>query len=238
MNYPSALAVSAISLFAATGVNAAHHETDLKAVAKGWIEASCGDRAGFMDYVKAHMADDGVWMPARYVGLGFQIDIDEMTVSMVMPDTPAASNLKVGDQFVEVNGVAATEENRDRMSFRGEPGQPVKAVIKRDGKEMDVEITRGIIERAESKDVALANLQLGDAEDWGTGTCSVEEMVQEGNVIYAHIAWTDTERDTGIQYRGSDITRFEFNDAGQVVKGWNRGESRFVLEQLGYSITR
>jgi hypothetical protein len=34
------------------------------------------------------------------------------------------------------------------------------------------------------------------------------------------------------------VSRFEFDDAGQVVRLWGLGESRFVLEQQGYTISR
>ena len=67
-------ALLATALCAATVANAGHHEGDNKAVAKGWWDASCGSLDGFMAYVDKHMADDGVFMPDRYVGLGFQVD--------------------------------------------------------------------------------------------------------------------------------------------------------------------
>lgn len=223
---------------AAAATQAAHHEQDLKSVAKGWLMASCGDRDGFVEYVKAHMADDGVWQRERYVGLGFTIDNDELTILQVTEGTPAAEVLQPGDTFVSVNGMEATQENRDRMTFRGKPGEPVSAVVMRDGEEVEVAVDRGVIEFMQTKEEAVESLSLGDGEGWGTGTCEVQEMVQEGNVVYVHMAWTDVEQDTDIEFMGTDVTRFEFDDEGKVLRGWNRGEERFILEQLGYTISR
>ena len=186
------------------------------------------------------MADDGVVMPARYVGFGFQLDSnpeDEMRVVLVTPDTPASKVLQQGDVFVSVNGVPSTFENRDKMTFRGKPGEPVPAVILRDGKEMEIEVNR-VIEAVNNKERVLKGLGLADADDWPADSCSVVEVVAEGNVVYVHREWSDTESETGYKFKQRDVTRFEFNEAGKVSKLWGLGEGQFVLEQLGYTITR
>lgn len=228
---------------AATSANAAHHEgVDQKALAEGWLEASCGSLDGFVMYVEKHMADDGVWRPDRYVGLGFQVDNEQGdnfgTVMRVTAGTPASEVLKAGDRFVSVNGMDMTWENRDKTTFRGAPGEAVSATIMRGGKEMDVEINRGIIEVENDKATVLANLALADADNWGTGTCEMIDIVEEGNVVYMASEWTDTEAETGIEYTGITVNRFEFNEEGQIVWGSGLGEDRFILEQLGYSISR
>ncbi|NNE36037.1 MAG: hypothetical protein HKN13_12415, partial [Rhodothermales bacterium] len=69
-------------------------------------------------------------------------------------------------------------------------------------------------------------------------SCSVVEVVAEDNVVYVHREWSDTEDETGIKFKQRDVTRFEFNEAGQVSRLWGLGEDRFVLEQLGYTISR
>ncbi len=236
------VAAATLVIITAT-VFAAGHEGSKghKKVAANWMKAACGELAPFIAYIEEHMADDGVFMPARYVGFGFQLDSDpevEMRVMMVTPGTPASKVLKQGDVFVSVNGVPSTFENRDKMTFRGKPGEPVPAVILRDGKEMEIEVNRGVIEAVNSKERALKGLGLADAEDWPADSWKVAEVVAEGNVVYVHREWSDTESETGYKFKQRDITRFEFNEAGQVSKLWGLGESRFVLEQLGYTISR
>jgi len=236
-------AAAATLAIISAGVFAAGHEgsNGHKEVAAGWFNASCGELDQFIAYVEKHMADDGVSIPARYVGFGFQLDSnpeDEMRVEMVTPGTPASKVLQKGDVFVSVNGVASTYENRDKMTFRGKPGEPVPAVILRDGEEMEIEVNRGVIEAVNNKERLLKILSIADADDWPSDSCSMVELVAEGNVVYAYGKWSETEAETGYKFKGKGITRFEFNEAGQVSKVWGLGESRFVLEQLGYTISR
>ncbi|MEQ8517254.1 MAG: PDZ domain-containing protein [Chromatocurvus sp.] len=227
---------------AATALQAAHHEgMDNKAVARDWIETGCAGVEQLRTYVEKHMADDGVFMPGRYVGLGFSLDPnndEQAVVAMVTPGTPAAEVLKEGDVFVSVDGMEANYENRDRMTFRGKPGEPVAAVIMREGKEMPVEVMRGIIATESSKAQALRGLSMADAESWPADSCEIREVVGEGNVVYVHDSMTETEEETGITYEMQGVTRFEFNDEGKVVKFWSLNENRFMLEQLGYTISR
>lgn len=236
---------AAVTLLCASSFSmAAHHEKakDNNATAKGWFMASCGDLDGFVKYVKKHMANDGVVMPPRYVGLGFILDNYEGenfgTVMMVMPGTPAAGVLKAGDKFVSVNGVDMTFENRDDMTFRGAPGKPVKAMIERDGKTMPIMVTRGVIERASTKEQVLERLSKANAEDWPATSCIVTEVVSEGNVVFLVGERNDMEMSTGYPYTTRSVGRMEFNEAGKVVKAWYMDESQFVLEQLGYTISR
>ena len=236
-------AAAAILAMASTSVFAAGHEGSdgQKEIATGWFNASCGELDQFIAYIEQHMAEDCVSIPARYVGLGFLLDSnpkDELRVEMVTPDTPASKVLKKGDVFVSVNGLPATYENRDKMTFRGKPGEPVPAVILRDGKEMEIEVERGVIEAVNNKERVLEGLRIADADNWPTESCSLVEVVAEGNVVYLHGKWSDTESETGYKFKGQGISRFEFNEAGQVSKVWGLGEDRFVLEQLGYTITR
>lgn len=231
-----------ILLFACAGTAFAdNHTSNNKAIAKGWAENSYNDRDTFATYMKNHMADDGTWQPPRYVGLGFSMDPtndEQQVVAMVVPETPASEVLKVGDVFVSVGGVPATPENADRLNFRGKPGMPVKAVIMRDGKEMAIEVTRGTIDRAADKATALNNLMLGDPEDWAVDKGEVLEVVGDGNVVFLVDEITDTEDETGISWKTKRVTRFEFNDKHQVVNAWTMNESRYILEQLGYTISR
>ncbi len=212
-----------------------------KATARAWLEAGYKGRDEFIAVVKETMADDGVFVAQRYVGLGFMMDPDnddEMTVLRVTPDTPASEVLKAGDVFVSVNGIPATKENEDKITFRGAPGEPVKAVIKRDGKEMDIEVKRGVINARTSKAKMLENMASANAEDWPVDSYNIAGMVEEGSVIFAVSTYTDTEDDTGIEWTERIINRFVFDENGKVAWVVRRGESRFVLEQLGYTITR
>ena len=220
---------------------AAHHETANEALAKAWVTALDTGKSEAIAMVKQNMAEDGVAKTGRYVGFGFILDPqndEELVVASVMPGSPASAVLNVGDVFVSVNDVPATRENRDRMSFRGKPGEPVKAVIKRGGKTMPIEVKRGIIDNANSKAQVLENMGRGDADTWPVSESKIVEVMSKGNVVYVVRNIKDVDDDSGLSFENRIITRFEFNDAGQVAHASGMGESQFVLEQTGYTISR
>lgn len=220
---------------------AAHHENANEKVAADWIKATHAGQAQTRAMVEKHMADNGIFQQGRYVGFGFSLDPkneDQMVVASVTPGTPAASVLKVGDVFESVKGVPATRENRDRMSFRGKPGEPVKAVVKRDGKTMPIEVRRGVIDAKLSKAETLAGIDRSDAETWPVDDGSIVEVLSKGNVVYVMDETKDTDDVSGLPFENRSVTRFEFDGDGKVVNVMSLGESRFVLEQLGYTIER
>jgi len=231
------LAVCVLSVWAHSVSAGAEEE----AIARGWIEASHTGQEAFSAYIKKHMAEDGVWRPARYVGFGFSMDPTndkQQIVAMVTPGTPASEVLRVGDIFVSVDGVEATPDNAARLNFRGKPGQAVKAVVSRDGEEIPIEVKRDVISPSAEKAATLKNLALGDPEDWAVDEGEILEIVSAGNVVFVVDEISDTDDDTGAPYVDRSVTRFEFNDTDQVVDVWSIDESRFVLEQQGYTISR
>ena len=124
------------------------------------------------------------------------------------------------------------------MSFRGQPGEAVKAVITRGGKEMQIEVKRGVIATTQTKTQTLANIPLGNRENWPVDSFQIDEVLGEGNVVYVVSSYTETEADTNLKYTERVIARFVFDDHGKVAWTGGLGESRFVLEQQGYTISR
>ncbi|MEQ8861519.1 MAG: PDZ domain-containing protein [Pseudomonadales bacterium] len=239
MNHTVPVLLTILLVGAVSTAQADHHE--LKQVARGWVEASAKSPEALAAYIEKHMADDGVFVPERYVGFGFSFDPrndDEMVVVRVTPGTPAAAVLKAGDRFVSVAGTPATFENRDRLLFRGKPGETVKAVIERDGKQMEIAVARGVIAVETPKSESLRNIAMADPEDWEVDSLEISEVVQEGNVVFVVSEIADTEADTGFPFVERSVQRFQFNDDGKVARNWVLRESGFVLEQLGYTITR
>ena len=137
-------------------------------LAMAWVEAGYTGKAEAIAMVTNNMADDGEVLGDRYVGMGFIWNPDEigMTVSYIIPDSPASEALEVGDSFVEVNGIRLTEDNRNSLGFRGKPGEEVSAVVLRNGKEVSVSVARGAVRQVSSKSQVLENMENGDADNW------------------------------------------------------------------------
>ena len=145
--------------------------------------------------------------------------------------------LKAGDDFVEVNGIRVSEETMGQLSFRGKPGEPVEATVMRDGKEIDISVARGIISNTSGKAELMSDLEMGDADDWGV-ELKVNEVLSKANVVYVWTTINSVDTQVNLPFEQHVVTRFVFNDDGQVEAIGNISEDRFVLEQTGYTISR
>ena len=126
-------------------------------LAKAWVTAGATSRSAAMEMIEQNMADDGLLYRDRYVGFGFQWDnqqgADEgrMIVTDVIKDSPVADILQEGDEFISVGDMPVNAENLGKLPFRGKPGESVAAVISRDGQEMAIEVSRGIVSAPTTK---------------------------------------------------------------------------------------
>ena len=187
------------------------------------------------------MSEDGMTVGDRYVGMGFIWDPEEegMTVTYIIPESPASKALKVGDSFVEVAGVRVSEDNRNRLGFRGKPGEEINAVVLRDDEEVAVTVARGAVQQTSTKAQILENFAQAEAEDWGPNKFEIIETACTDDGTVWVLSWSEfTEDASGLTANAYRATRFEFNDEGKVSWVGDLSEDRFILEQQGYSISR
>lgn len=211
---------------------------------EAWLAAGQAGQEETISAVEEYMADDGLFYRPRYVGFGFTYDnTDEsgkMVVETIVPGGPASTVLQVGDEFMSVRGVEVSIDNRDsgKLSFRGAPGEEVSAVIKRGDELMDIVVTRGTVESTISKSEMIEWMSSADGDDWGDDSFTLHEVVASGDVAYAWTTIANADDVTGKTVETHVVTRFRFNEDGKVVAVSNLRESRFILEQQGFSITR
>ena len=122
-------------------------------LAAAWVTAGYTGKAEATEMVEKNMSEDGMSVGDRYVGMGFIWDPEEegMTVTYIIPESPASKALKVGDSFVEVAGVRVSEDNRNRLGFRGKPGEEINAIVLRDDEEVAVTVARGAVQQTSTK---------------------------------------------------------------------------------------
>ena len=237
----TAAILMAVGLAACNQAPAPNPNIDL---AKAWVTAGNTSRAAAMEMIEKNMADDGLSYRDRYVGFGFiwdnQRGADEgrMIVTNVIADSPVSDVLQAGDEFVSVGGVAVSAENMERLPFRGKPGESVAAVISRDGEEIAIEVSRGVVSAPTTKAEMLEWMASANDEDWSPEKWELHEAVGQGNVVYVWTQAWNTDEASGLPFESHQVTRMMFNDAGQVQAIANLSEDRFVLEQMGYTISR
>ena len=221
--------------------NSVSEHQDKMDLATAWVTAANTGKAEAIEMVEKNMAEDGVVAGDRYVGMGFIWNPDEsgMTVTYIIPDSPASKSLEVGDSFVEVAGIQVSDDNRNRLGFRGKPGEEIGAVVLRNDELVSVSVARGAVRQMSSKSQMLETMTEGDAEGWGPEEFNIIETSVTNDGIVWVLSWAKfTEDATGIEANAYTANRFVFNDEGKVTRVANLTEDRFVLEQQGYSITR
>ena len=130
------------------------------------------------------------------------------------------------------------EANMDKLDFRGKPGEVVEAVILRGEETMEIAVTRGVIATPISKAQSLEWMATGDGENWAPDKWELHEAVGDGDVVYVWTQNWDTDENSGLPVDTHVVTRFVFNDAGQVSTVASLSEDRFALEQAGWNISR
>ncbi|SVA25289.1 uncharacterized protein METZ01_LOCUS78143 [marine metagenome] len=226
--------------------SAAHEKDDhghyhgIEAIAADWVTAGYTGKAESIAMVKENMAEDGESVQGRYVGFGFTWDPreNEMRVGRVTPNSPADGTLKVGDLFLEVNGIKAIPENFESLGFRGKPGAEIAAVIERNGMKKNITFKRGIINGRLNKSQVLDNMNSGEADEWPAKEFRIIEVLSKGNTVYVLSNATQTDYQVDLNYNAYTVTRLMFNDNDKVVEVANLTEGRFILEQTGFEISR
>ena len=214
--------------------------------AKAWLTAYYTSRPAFMAVVEENLASDGVIVNNRFVGFGMMWSGTEegrMVLTAVRPDGPASGTVKAGDEFISVRGIPVTKESMqgDKLRLRGKAGEAVAAVIKRDGKEMPIEMTRGKVPEAlTTKNRLLENLSRGKDDEWHwkNSKIQIKEVIGDANVLYARFQVIHTDSVSKLPFEVERVFRLTFNNEGKITSTWGLSEERFQLEQTGYTISR
>ena len=226
--------------------SAAHEKDDhghyhgIEATSNDWVTAFYTGKAESIKMVENNMAEDGQSVQGRYVGFGFTWDPreNEMRVGQVTPNSPADGALKVGDLFLEVNGIKAIPENFQSLGFRGKPGAEIAAVIERNGMKKNITFKRGVVNGRLSKSQALDNMNSAEADEWPAKEFRIIEVLSKGNTVYVLSNASQTDYQVDLDYNAYTVHRLMFNEDGKVIEIANLSEDRFVLEQTGFKITR
>ena len=213
-------------------------------LAKAWVTAASTSRTAAMEMIETNMAEDGLLYRDRYVGFGFMWDnsqgVEEgrMIVTNVIADSPVAGVLQEGDEFISVGGVEVSADTMWNLPFRGQPGESVSAVVSRDGEEMPIEVSRGVISSTTTKAQMLEWMATLEDDDWGPDKWELHEAVGQGDVVYVWTQAWNTDEATGLPFEAHQVTRMMFNESGRVQAIASLSEDRFVLEQMGYTVSR
>ena len=191
-------------------------------LAKAWVTAASTSRTAAMEMIETNMAEDGLLYRDRYVGFGFMWDNSQgaeegrMIVTNVIADSPVAGVLQEGDEFISVGGVEVSADTMWNLPFRGQPGESVSAVVSRDGEEMPIEVSRGVISSTTTKAQMLEWMATLEDDDWGPDKWELHEAVGQGDVVYVWTQAWNTDEATGLPHRRNIMQSIELD--GDTLK--------------------
>ncbi len=181
------------------------------------------------------MSEDFSRWNGRYVGLGFTINNEEMTVIRTT-GSPANDYFQAGDKFISVNGMAATAENSEELPFQGKIGEEITVVIERDGEEMTLVMERAAQTNRSSSQEIQQNIEGWDTYDSRPEMLNVNPLIAEGNEVWGSFE-LGAKTPNGDLIRWWVVERFVFNDKGELSRHAQITEDLFREAQVGGYIT-
>jgi len=208
------------------------NKAKIKAIYDAW---DTGTKEEWMSAYLDIMTEDFTRWNGRYVGLGFTINNEDMTV-LRTTGTPANENLKVGDKFLTVNGIQASTENSDELPFQGPVGGDVTVVVDRNGENIEMTMQRAAQVNISNQSEIRENLENWSDYDNRPRMLNVGPMTAEGNEVWGHFE-LGFETPDGNLVRWWVIERFIFNESGEMTNHYQIQEDLFREAQLGGYIT-
>jgi predicted SnoaL-like aldol condensation-catalyzing enzyme len=194
-----------------------------------------------VDALSEVYAEDCVIHGHPYVGMGFIPDFavsDRFIIYQTIPGTPAAEKLLPDDEIVRAEdafGVTEGSENLWMLSWgHGEVDSDLTLLVKRNGKLLNVELTRALIQ----SDVGSEQMREAferSAEKWPNLTVTPELIISAGDLVvcYWRASGTHARYNRSATWVETEIFRIR---NGKIVEEWFVADTESMLKQLGFRI--
>jgi predicted ester cyclase len=190
-----------------------------------------------------YFTEDCIFHSSPYVGLGISMDDrsgDKVILVDIAPNSPAAGNLRPGDEIVRVSDGTKTWEGfkdlKSGMWGQGIMGTPITVTVNRDGKPMDIPLKRG---RVEAFDMVLSTYidQWRDntLKFWPDLNIEIKMIFGEGDRIAFYLTDSGTNQEYHRSAVWGEVGIFRLKN-GKIVESWGVEDSFSQLKQLGFQI--
>ncbi len=178
-----------------------------------------------------------------YVGLGVGMDdssVDKVVVNHVHDGGPSEGKLEVGDEILSVRDGNEKWETFDAIREnpwgRGKLDSTLQLRVRRQGKEVDVEITRGLVEGLqvplkEFKENWEKNVKEKTPDD----TVEIHQIIEEGDMVACLITAVGVHLEYDRQYLVPFGEFFRLKD-GKIIETWSVADYLQYARQLGYTV--
>lgn len=178
-----------------------------------------------------------------YLGMGVAMDAssgEKVLVSYVYSEGPSAGKLEVGDEILSVQDDTGKwdtfEEIKETAWGWGKIDSTIKLRVRRSGEEIEVEVTRGLIEglRMPLEDFK-ENWEKYSKEKVPDRKVEIQQIIEEGDMVACLVTDTATHLDYDRQYLIPVCHFFKFKD-GKIIEDWTFADNLAFSRQMGFTI--
>jgi predicted ester cyclase len=178
-----------------------------------------------------------------YIGMGVGFDSSsgqKVLVNFVYPKGPSAGKLEVGDEVIYVQDGEVLLEGFDEMKDTawgwGKTGSILKLGVLRQGEEIEVEITRGIVEGLkmpldEFREIWEKNINEKTPDE----KAQIWQILEEGDLVACLLTYTGTHLEYDRQYLVPGGVFYRLKD-GKIIEDWAVGDNLAFYRQMGFSV--
>ncbi len=196
-----------------------------------------------LDQFDDYFTEKSIFHSPPYVGMGVSSDDtsgDKVFIMNVAKGSPADGYLLPGDQLVRVrdekNVWETYKELREPDWGQGVIGTSVSIRILRDGKTLDFQLKRGIVQ---TFDLLMVDFKEIDryymTKVWPDQKITVQHLIEEGDLVMAHCLVSGMNMEYHRQAVWPFIELFKVRD-GKILETWYVEDSYSMMKQLGYKI--
>ena len=178
-----------------------------------------------------------------YIGLGVGGDDssgDKFVVNYVHDGGPSAGKLEVGDELLSIREGdekwETFEEIKENPWGWGKLDSTLQLRVRRQGDEIDVEITRGLVEglQVPLKDFR-ESWEKNTKEKTPGDTVEIHHIIEEGDMVACLITSVGVHLDHDRQYLVPMGEFYRLKD-GKIIETWSVADNLRFFRQLGYTI--
>ncbi len=197
-----------------------------------------------LDLFSKYFDDNFIRHGSQYVGMGVMTDSSsgsKVVVQKVNPSGPAANKLIEGDEILRVKSDGRTfdtfEELRNGMLWgQGVIGTSLTVVVRRDGVEREILITRGLVPAFEFPNEMQEPGMRMFFEEMPDVKAQLVEEIEVGDTVAFRAEFQGSNVNYGRSAVWSEFGFVRFKD-GKMTDWWNSDEEVSTIRQLGFSIT-
>lgn len=196
------------------------------------------------DRIFDYCSNDCVLHIAPYVGLGLNADErsgERIVLLDIAPNGPAHGKLLQGDELVRVQDEHKTWQTFDELKSslwgQGVLGTPLTVTVRRDGKLLDVPLTRGRVDGWDMKLAKIVDVWQDEIQKhWPDLKSEIKLIFGQDDLVTCYLINNGTNLEYHRSAVWSECGIYRIRD-GKIVESWGVEDNFSEMKQLGFNVS-